>query len=104
MSVGKAMGRPEGQREEWSLERDRYLILLHMYNLGPSVRTGSLTAEKIARDLAFTAARTELIVGTLIDFGLIQQSIVGGGLDLSPAGTRYIEREAGRRRSVRLLR
>ena len=94
--------RTEGER--WGLERDRYLALLHLYNLAGSAGVGLLTAETIMRDLAFTAARADLIVGTLVRGGLVHQSVVGGGLTLSPAGVRYIEREAGRRRSVRLLR
>jgi hypothetical protein len=103
IGMSSAIPDPTRRREKWLADRDRFIILLHLYNIRDFESPTSLTAERLMRDLGFAADRTEHLVRSLIFSEFLEYSGHGQGLDLTRAAIKYIEKEAGRRRSVRLL-
>ena len=87
---------------EWALERDRYVILLHLYTMRRADGAGSLRLHSIMRDLGVHLDCAESLVGPLKRANLVEESSSGDALALTAAGVAYIERGAKRRRSVRL--
>src|SRR5688572_27744859 len=90
--------------EEEGLERDRYIVLLHVYTLtwvGPG---NGLTVERIGQDLGFDRARGNLLIHSLMLTEYVQYGPVGEGVVLARKGVEYIEHVARRRHSLRLVR
>jgi hypothetical protein len=85
-----------------SVERERYVVLLHLHTCGELAPAESWTDERIMRDLGFTRERAELVLGTLLSAGFLRRSAPGEALALTPEAIAYLNGGAGRRRSVRL--
>lgn len=85
----------------WGLERDRYVVLLHLYTIRDTEAAQLASAERVLSNLGVEASRAEDLIGPLIRGNFIRQSSPGDPLVLASAGIEYIEREP-RRRSVRL--
>ncbi|MEX2572565.1 MAG: hypothetical protein WD737_14790 [Gemmatimonadota bacterium] len=90
------------QTTEWAIQRDLHVVLVHLYTGRATAPMTPLTAEKVARELGFTPGRSVSLIEMLRGAGLLRYSGFGEGLVLTASGVDYIEREAGRRRSLRL--
>ena len=91
------------RQEVHATERDSYIVLLHLYTLTELAPVLCLAADRLVRDLGLPESRAEKIVRGLLDSEYVEYCGSGQGLVLTAKGVRYIEREAGRRRSVRLM-
>ena len=89
--------------EEEARERDRFVILLHMHTMSDATAGGPLPTDRILKDLGFTRARADQLLESLYLAEYIRWTGLGDGVTLSRMGRDYIERLAGRRRSVRLV-
>ncbi|MEX2583553.1 MAG: hypothetical protein WD766_09770 [Gemmatimonadota bacterium] len=89
--------------EEWALERDAYVVLLHLYTVTQAAPSAALAPERITRDLGFTESNSDVILRALLYEGYVEHCGSAQGLTLTGKGSDYIERKAGRRRSLRLL-
>ena len=90
------------QFEQWAVERDRYVVLLHLYNIGSIKRGSSLTTEKITRDLGLSPFRAHVLLTNLSDAGYLRSTGRSEGLELTAQGMDYIQNRARRRQSLRL--
>jgi hypothetical protein len=88
--------------EQRTLERELYIVLLHLYSLSEEIPPGAWDAETIMRDLGFSAERVQLVLRALLGAGLLGRPTSGEGFVLTPRATVYLQGGAGRRRSVRL--
>lgn len=82
------------------LERDSFVVLQHAYNW-QSEDGRRLSAWVIGSDLGLSPGDCTAIIGQLAFQGYLTWSGSGPGLRISPLGIDYVERLAGRRRSVR---
>lgn len=92
----------QGQREQWSVERERFVVLLHLYTLREATPTTGWTPTTVMRDLGFSSDRVDIVLKPLIESGFLAHAGSSDGLTLTPRARTYLEREAGRRRSVRI--
>jgi hypothetical protein len=90
--------------EEEIRERHRYVILLHLYTLGEESVERGLPMDRVVRDLGFRQQEAEALVAALVRSGYVEYWTTTPGVKLTDRGIEYIERLAGRRRSLRLLR
>jgi hypothetical protein len=102
--MSNSVQREQRNLEEEGLERDRYIVLLHVYTLTWVGPTPSLTSERIIQDLGFTRSRGNLILHGLMLEEYLQYATTGEGVVLTRRGVDYIEHAAGRRHSLRLMR
>lgn len=91
----------QGGVENWSKDRDRYVVLLHLYSLTEGDSAPSVTPQKIMRDLALSVGYADSLLRELIKVGFVRLG-AEDRLVLTSQAVRYIEKEAGRRRSIRL--
>lgn len=89
--------------EQEGLERDRYIVLLHLYTLGQASHAPTFPLGRIMKDLGFPSSRTDQIVHDLIEGQYLEDSGTAEGVMLTAKARLYLEHTAGRRRSVRLL-
>jgi hypothetical protein len=82
-------------------DRDRYVILLHLYTLSQAGPVGQLGIERITSDLGLRETRCIELLRSLESGGYIA-SAVGDRVAVTTRGCEYIEKLAGRRRSLRL--
>ena len=97
-------GAPERNVEEERRERDRFLLLQHVFTLAEADPTTLLPAEQGWRDLGFSRTEGLSRIEGLVDGGFLVERGPRLQVNLTPRATEYLERVAGRRRSVRLLR
>ena len=81
-------------------ERERYVILQHLHSL--EKETAGMSVRKIAGDLGFPHCSAEVIVEHLITTGYLVCTPGIPCIRTSRRGAEYIERLAGRRRSLRV--
>lgn len=90
----------QGLSEQRGLERDRFVVLLHMCSLrGAASRSWSIG--KLMRDLGFPRAHVAVVLDGLAQEGYIARSGPAECYQLTTRGIDYVERGARRRRSVR---
>jgi hypothetical protein len=89
----------DGARERQ--ERDSFLLLLHLHNLSAGAPAVALFVGQVAHELGFGEQAARLLIHHL-ERGDYARSVGGSRVSITPRGAAYIEREAGRRRSVRL--
>jgi hypothetical protein len=90
------------RNSEWEgRERLTFAVLQHVLSLDGEDLHQSLST-RIASDLAMERDETRDVLHALAAAGLIDWSPGGTRAAIATAGVRYIEREAGRRRSVRI--
>ena len=97
------MDQSDRNREEERVERDLYVILLHVYTLTRAGIPIGLTIQRIDHDLGFDRSRGALLVRGLIRADYLQYSGTAEGVTLTRKGVDYIEHAARRRRSLRSL-
>jgi DNA-binding IclR family transcriptional regulator len=85
-----------------ALERESYVVLLHLHTLADGEPGDSRSEERIARDLGFSPPQLERVLDALRMAGLLRRDSSGHGLSLTEPAIDYIEHGARRRRSVRL--
>ena len=90
------------RHEQWCVERERFVVLLHLDTLREVTPTEACTPAKVMRDLGFSSDRVQMVLDPLIKAGFLAPAGSSEGLVLTARAREYIEREAGRRRSVRL--
>lgn len=91
----------QGLFERRALERDRYVVLLHMHNLRADARSSPCSIEKLTRDLGFSHAHAQLVIDGLALEGYLVRKGPADCYQLSARGIEYVETGARRRRSVR---
>lgn len=96
------MQEEQDRHEQWCVERERFVVLLHLYTLRQVTPSAALTPAKVMRDLGFSSDRVQMVLDPLIRAGFLSLVGSGEGLVLTSRARAYLEREAGRRRSVRL--
>jgi len=97
------MQRDEGRRRdrhEERDERDRFVVLLHIYTLAKA-GVEKIGADRITSDLGLPAARSARLIGAL-EFGEFVRHTRGVSISITRRGVEFIERVAGRRRSLRM--
>lgn len=90
--------------EQRAVERDRYVVLLHMYTLREVAPSSPCSIDKLTRDLGFTCAHAQLVIGSLAEEGYLARQGPGECYQLAARGVEYVETGARRRRSVRFPR
>jgi len=88
--------------ERISLERESYVVLVHLHTLAEGEPDAHWSEERIARDLGFSHPHLERVLSALLAAGLLRHEPTGDGLSLCERAINYIEHGARRRRSVRL--
>lgn len=86
-------------REREALERDRYIVMLHLHTLCHNGQISGVPRERIARDLALSTEREDRVVDDLIRAKMATDS--GPGIALTARGIGYLTYGARRRRSIR---
>ena len=86
--------------EREARERDRYIVLLHLYTLCLEGSPASVAPQRIARDLALSEAYEEDVVRDLVRAEMA--AFAGAAVVPTARGVDYLERRAGRRRTIRL--
>jgi hypothetical protein len=82
-------------------DRDRYVILLHLYTISQTGPVGHLGIERIASDLGLLEVRCIALLRSLESGGYIAHTF-GDRVTVTTRGCEYIEKLAGRRRSLRM--
>ena len=82
-------------------ERESFVALQHLYNLGGAGAGEASLCSRIERDLGFERGACTELVEHLVHVGYVATSGLGEHLSITPAGIAYIEQLARRRRSVR---
>jgi DNA-binding MarR family transcriptional regulator len=90
----------EGQLTQRIIERERFAVLLHLYTYGHFTADG-IASDRIMKDLGLRQNRAEVLIRSLLGAEYLEHCRSGQGLVLTEKGREYIERHAGRRRSVR---
>lgn len=90
---------PEIERQE----RERFIVLLHVYNLTWRAFAPALPIPRLADTLALRRDDAEAIVSLLLHHALVRAVGGGGAVEVAPRGVEYVEHLAGRRRSLRLM-
>lgn len=98
------MNTVEVVRPEWKDERTRYRILDSVYRRAGGTCTESVAASAIADDLGIASDRLRRILAQLAEGGYLFAVGPGPLVCITPRGIRYIEKSAGRRKSLRLAR
>lgn len=96
------MHRGEEWRRQVTAERDRYIVLLHVFTCGDPPFVEFWTAEQIVRDLGLSRDQAESVLGTLVGAGFLSRSGAADGVAITQKGRDYLQRGAGRRRSIRI--
>jgi hypothetical protein len=89
-------------QEERIIERERYAVLLHLYTYGLLSQMEGIPGDRIMRDLGLRQARTDGLLRSLLLAEYLDYSGTGRGLLLTGKAVDYLEKGAGRRRSLRL--
>jgi DNA-binding IclR family transcriptional regulator len=90
--------------EEERRERNRFLLLQHAATLAEADPTVTLAGERLWRDLGFSLSEGHPLIRSLVRAGYLVERGAGPQVSLAPQAIEYLERRAGRRRTVRLLR
>ena len=88
-------------RNRQSEESARYDFLLRLYQSTGQDPQGVVHAGDIGNDLGMTRVQTFAVVEFLADQGYVEYLGAGPRVRISARGIRYIEREAGSRRTIR---
>lgn len=83
------------------MERDSYILLQHVYTLTGADPRVPVSLTRAGGDLGFAPQEASRLVHHLNRVGYMRESATGLHLSLAPAGIDYLERNAGRRHSVR---
>lgn len=89
--------------EEEQRERNRFLLLQHVTTLAEADPAVALAGERLWRDLGFSHSEGLLLIHDLEQAGYLVERGAGPQVSLAPRALDYLERRAGRRRSIRLL-
>lgn len=84
---------------EWMRYRDCYVLLQHLRTLADGDATAAADLGRLALDLGLSAREIADAVTLLRTQGFVLDA--GLRVSLTPLGVRYLERDHGRRRSVR---
>lgn len=96
-----------GEGESWlelqrrREERMRYEVLLMVYGATREAAGRPVSAVRFAQELGVWQAEVFRVVEWLERKGLLLYHGAGPTVSLTPRGVAYVEREAGRRRSIR---
>ena len=82
-------------------ERESFILLQHVYTLASDDLKRSIRVARAAADLGLASAECWRLVDHLVRAGCLDEVGRGGELSLTATGVHYVERGAGRRRSVR---
>jgi hypothetical protein len=88
--------------QEECRDRERYVILLHLFTLTQAADEDIFPSERIVLDLGFSQDRADALIQGMVLAGYLRYA-VGDSLALTRKGMDYIERQAGRRRTLRLV-
>jgi hypothetical protein len=83
-------------------QRNAYVVLLHVYTHALTTEDSpEIAVEALERDLALPRQEARALVWRLVRHGYLREVPGRTEVALTPAGQAYLERGAGRRRSVR---
>jgi len=82
-------------------ERERFIVLLHVYTV-TAHEWSAVTVERIASALALAYDEARAILDLLLLHSYVVPVGGGTGVVVGKRGAEYIERLAGRRRSLRI--
>lgn len=89
--------------EEEERERSRFVLLQHAATLAEADPTVALPGERLWRDLGFPLSEGMPLIRDLVQAGYLVDRGPGPQVSLAPRALDYLERRAGRRRTLRLL-
>jgi hypothetical protein len=83
-------------------ERDRYVVLLHVYTHALTAEGDtSMSVDRVASELVYDGAEATEIVRDLVRSGHLAADASGARVALTPDGQAYLALHAGRRKSLR---
>lgn len=85
-------------------ERDRFVLLQHIYTLTQATPGTLLPERRIWEALAFSETEALPLLKSLRWAGYLEEDVGGFRIGVTRKGIDYIERHAGRRQSVRLVK
>jgi hypothetical protein len=88
-------------RNRQSEENARYEFLLRLYQVTSVDPQGVVHAGRIGFDLGLSRVQTFAVVEFLADQGYVEYLGAGPRVRIAPRGLRYIELDAGTRRTIR---
>jgi hypothetical protein len=88
-------------RNRQSEENARYEFLLRLYQAAGADPQGVVLAGGIGYELGMSRVQTFAVVEFLADQGYVEYLGAGPRVRIAPRGMRYIELEAGTRRTIR---
>ena len=88
-------------KDRQSEERARYEFLSRLHQVTSSDPQGVLHAGEIGEEVGLSRVQTFAVVEFLADRGYVEYLGAGPRVRIAPSGMRYIEMEAGARRTVR---
>ena len=88
-------------RDRQTEESARYEFLLRLYRTTGSDPQGVVHAGELGTDLGLSRVQTFAVVEFLADQGLVEYLGAGPRVRIAARGIRYIEVEAGSRRTIR---
>ena len=89
------------QPELERLERDSFILLQHVYTVTGADPAVAVNGSRVGQELGFAEEEASRLIHYLNWVGYMKQSAAGPHLSIAPGGVEYLEREAGRRHSVR---
>lgn len=82
-------------------QRESFVALLHVYTITDGARSPIVSAARITADLGLSVREGEAVIDHLAAAGYLARVNPAGSVEITPQGIDYIERQTGRRRSVR---
>ena len=113
MSERSANRNQNRSREQWGarrgrrhpdlerLERDSFILLQHVYTVTGADPAVAVNRSRVGQELGFAEEESSRLIHYLNWVGYMKQSAAGPHLSIARDGVEYLEREAGRRHSVR---
>lgn len=94
---GSGARSPEIER----LERDSFILLQHVYTVTSATPGAPVNGTRVGLELGFAPDEASRLINYLNWVGYMKQSAADPHLTIAPDGIDYLERDAGRRHSVR---